>query len=48
MEKREKRKREQKHQVMDKRMKGKVIKEKSDERWREKRILKEISKKGSK
>ena len=32
MEKREKRKREQKHQVMDKKMKGKVIKEKSDER----------------
>ena len=32
MEKREKRKREQKHQVLDKKMKGKVIKEKSDER----------------
>ena len=29
-------------------MKGKVIKEKSDERWPEKRILKEITKKGSK
>ena len=45
MEKGEKRKRERKHQVMDKRMKRKVIKEKSDERWPEKRILKEISKK---
>ena len=32
MEKRERRKRGQKHQVMDKKMKGKVIKEKSDER----------------
>ena len=45
MEKREKRKRRQNHQVMDKKMKGKVIKEKSDDRWRQKRILKEISKK---
>ena len=32
MKKGEKRKREQKHQVMDKKMKGKVIKENSDER----------------
>ena len=32
MEKREKRKRKQKHQVLDKKMKGKVIKETSDER----------------
>ena len=32
MEKREKRKRRQKHQVMDKKMKGKATKEKSDER----------------
>ena len=31
----EKRKREQKHQVMDKRMKGKVIKEKSDDERQE-------------
>ena len=34
MEKREKRKREQKHQVMDKKMKGKVIKDLEKEKRR--------------